>query len=185
MHTKFLVGNVNSAPVSAPGLGNSYIVVTIPCSDSSIINATFFLDRAMPSRYAILNLDDAPAWEVVTETLIRDAFSSAAEPGYEEESWAYYETAKTGKLPACLVSYDGIVLSGSHYNLSEPETHHLPFVRDTMALVRTGVERGSPRLVGICFAHHLLALALGGKVTRHPLGRFAFEGRGHLPLRRF
>ena len=66
-----------------------------------------------------------------------------------------------------LTSYDGlVVLGGAMDSWDDEATPWLPGVR---ALVQEADAAGKPTL-GICLGHQLAALALGGKVERHPGG---------------
>jgi GMP synthase (glutamine-hydrolysing) len=60
---------------------------------------------------------------------------------------------------------DGVVLSGSHHMVTDREA----WSEATAAWLRTAVAAGVP-VLGICYGHQLLAHALGGRVSNHPVG---------------
>lgn len=61
---------------------------------------------------------------------------------------------------------DAIVVSGSPSSVTEA----LPWMLSAQAQLRTLVAQQKP-VLGICFGHQLLAVALGGRVALNPLGR--------------
>ncbi len=60
----------------------------------------------------------------------------------------------------------GIVVTGSAASVTEDAA----WMNHTAELLRAAVDQQLP-VLGICFGHQLLAHALGGEVTRNPLGR--------------
>jgi GMP synthase (glutamine-hydrolysing) len=73
-----------------------------------------------------------------------------------------------GVLPADLTSYDGLLVLGGPMGADDDAKHD--WLAPTKALLRLGVSTGVP-VLGICLGHQLLASALGGTVTRNPLGQ--------------
>ena len=63
--------------------------------------------------------------------------------------------------------YDAILVSGSRHSAYED----LPWINRLADVLRSCVDRGSPRIAAVCFGHQLLAQALGGKVGKNPSGR--------------
>ncbi|EGF82395.1 hypothetical protein BATDEDRAFT_86199 [Batrachochytrium dendrobatidis JAM81] len=70
-----------------------------------------------------------------------------------------------GQYPAAPQEYDAVVLSGSKYSAYDQLdwiNRLKQFVRDTDAL--------QTKIIGICFGHQIIAEALGGQVSKNPLG---------------
>ena len=148
-------------------------------------------------RFAVLHLEDSPRWPAGA-SLADNWVMSLREPG---ETWDVYETAKECALPSLdsVPLYAGLVLSGSHYNLSEPSTASLPWVLATVEfLQRLEALRRAPagpgpvgshvaplRVVGGCFGAQLLAHAFGGVVTRNPCRSFHLKAELLAPTAKF
>jgi len=71
------------------------------------------------------------------------------------------------ELPG-LAAYDGLLVLGGPMGADDDATH--AWLGPTKALIRTAAGTGLPTL-GICLGHQLIASALGGLVTRNPLGQ--------------
>ena len=78
-------------------------------------------------------------------------------------------------LPADLRDHGAMVVLGGSMDAYADETS--PWLRETKDLIRSAADDGTPTL-GICLGHQLVAVALGGKVERNPLG----QQMGVLPL---
>lgn len=62
-------------------------------------------------------------------------------------------------------SVDGIVITGSPSSLTEPE----PWMDGGVELIGRARDRGTP-VLGVCFGHQLLGVALGARVIQNPEG---------------
>jgi GMP synthase (glutamine-hydrolysing) len=87
--------------------------------------------------------------------------SLLSEPG---EAWDVYDV-EHGVFPEDVSAHDGYVITGSRYSVYEDR----PWIRDLLGLVRE-IYRREIRLVGVCFGHQAVALALGGEVALNPKG---------------
>ena len=80
--------------------------------------------------------------------------------------WTFHRFAvRDGEFPPKSAEFDGLVITGSPASVHDDR----PWIAPLLALIRTAEARRQP-MVGICFGHQAIALALGGKVARNPLG---------------
>jgi GMP synthase (glutamine-hydrolysing) len=80
--------------------------------------------------------------------------------------WATWD-ARDVTRPLPLVSdFDAIIVTGSSSSVTDRD----PWMLRLEGWLRTIVAHGTP-LLGVCFGHQILASALGGTVTRNPVGR--------------
>lgn len=89
-----------------------------------------------------------------------------------------YFMATEGNLPdpERLVEYKGFILSGSHYSVNDTHTWVAElekFIQDVYRFQENNKQH-SPKLVGICFGHQMMAKAAGVKVGKNELGKFIF-----------
>jgi GMP synthase (glutamine-hydrolysing) len=87
--------------------------------------------------------------------------SLLSEPG---EAWDVYDV-EDGVFPENVSAHDGYVITGSRYSVYEDR----PWIKELLELVRE-IHRREIRLVGVCFGHQAVALALGGEVKLNPKG---------------
>ena len=135
-------------------------------------------------RFAVLHMEDSDKWKRGAE-LWRDALA------LDGDIWDLFEAARLGALPdkaAVGALYDGIICTGSHYNLSDRATRELPWVVATAALLRSIAAMAasgarSPRVVGGCFGCQLIGWALGGEVERNPGRHFFLRAEAVVPTR--
>ncbi len=78
--------------------------------------------------------------------------------------WDVYDV-EHGAFPEDVSRYDGFVITGSRYSVYEDR----PWIKGLLELVRE-IHRREIRLVGVCFGHQTVALALGGEVALNPRG---------------
>jgi GMP synthase (glutamine-hydrolysing) len=71
-------------------------------------------------------------------------------------------------LPDDLAGHDAFVVLGGSMGAHDDADH--PWLLPTKSLVHDAVARRTPTL-GICLGHQLIAVALGGTVTRNPRGQ--------------
>lgn len=87
--------------------------------------------------------------------------SLLSEPG---EAWDIYDV-EHGVFPEDVSRHDGFLITGSRYSVYEDR----PWIKGLLELVRE-IHRREIRLVGVCFGHQAVALALGGEVGLNPKG---------------
>ncbi|ETV73734.1 hypothetical protein, variant [Aphanomyces astaci] len=77
----------------------------------------------------------------------------------EGDSWTVVNPATGDSLATVLQdNYDGIVITGSHYNVRD----ELPWYKALIEIIQHVASTGTPNLYGGCFGHQLVAHALGG-----------------------
>lgn len=121
-------------------------------------------------RFAVLVCEDAEKWG--GKDHIGRRFKSLFEREDDTE-WRWFN-ACAGDLPAAqdLDKYQGVIISGSHYSANDDKE----WIRQTEELIVSLAKKPtSPRLVGICFGHQLVAKALGGVVGKNPSGKFVLQ----------
>ena len=123
-------------------------------------------------RIAIIEVEDAPRWDGFYAQMV-SAFDIVG------AAWTRYPLAKQyslrrgndgGLLPPP-GSCDAAIITGSHYNVRDKQPWQLcleAWIRETHAA-------GSPRLLGICYGHQIIAHALGGSVDANPGGTFVLK----------
>jgi GMP synthase-like glutamine amidotransferase len=87
--------------------------------------------------------------------------SLLAEPG---EVWDIYDV-EHGVFPEDVSRHDGYVITGSRYSVYEDR----PWIKQLLDLVGE-IRRREIKLVGVCFGHQAIAMALGGKAELNPKG---------------
>lgn len=85
--------------------------------------------------------------------------------GPSPERFAVVDMQSGGKLGAPS-DYAGAIVTGSSSSMTVDE----PWYGDAMDFLRRAVDADLPTL-GVCFGHQMLAVALGGRVEKNPLGR--------------
>jgi len=83
----------------------------------------------------------------------------------EPAEWTAVQVHKGEPVPP-LQQFDGIIISGSPASCTEWES----WMDALVEVIQTARETGQP-LLGVCFGHQLMGVALGGRVTRNPAGR--------------
>lgn len=80
------------------------------------------------------------------------------------EVWDVFDV-EHGVFPEDVTLYDGFVVTGSRYSVYEDR----PWIKRLLGLVRE-IHRRRVRLLGVCFGHQAVALALGGEAGLNPKG---------------
>lgn len=85
-------------------------------------------------RFAVIDCEDSPKWENGFAAYMKPAFSEAP----EEEEWTVFRLAVDGGLPSPDDNYDGVIITGSHYNVRDAK----PWQERLFAYVRAVVAAG-------------------------------------------
>ena len=119
-------------------------------------------------RFLVINCEDIP-WEPIS-------FSDMYEQNLsrDDDSWATCNLALGDALPHDICEYNGVILTGSHYNCRKREKY-FQWYEGLMDLVREIAANGKPNLFGGCFGHNLIALALGGTVGFNPNKKYVLQ----------
>ena len=121
-------------------------------------------------RFGVLVCEDSEKWGG-TDYIGKRFKSLLAREG--EHQWVWFNVC-AGDLPRenDLDKFQGFVISGSHYSANDDKE----WIKQTEKLIETLSRKPtSPRLVGVCFGHQLIAKALGGVVGRNPSGKFVLQ----------
>lgn len=86
------------------------------------------------------------------------------------DQWTLCPVACGESLPSDILDYDGVVITGSHYNCRDEAS--LPWFAPLVSVIRQIADIGRPRLYGGCYGCQIIAHALGGVVDYNPNGRF-------------
>ena len=123
-----------------------------------------------PKRFAVLVCEDAEKWggpEIIGKRHI-DLYQRDG-----DTEWRTFNACK-GDIPDTedIDKYKGFVICGSHYSVNDDQE----WIRRTEQLILSLSKKSpSPRVVGLCFGHQLVAKALGGAVGRNPSGKFILQ----------
>jgi GMP synthase (glutamine-hydrolysing) len=116
-------------------------------------------------RFCVINCEDSLRWAprnfshmfMESLTLVNDV-------------WIEVNVALGQSLPEDILEFDGMVITGSHYNCRDHES--LPWFNSLCELIRKIAEKGTPRIFAGCFGCQITAYALGGKVDYNPEKNF-------------
>ena len=126
-----------------------------------------------PLHCGVIELEDAPKWDGFAPVVIE----ALAPP---DSKWSRYGLATSwGTAPASALlppltgpdAPDAVVLTGSHYNTRDAPPWQAPLCEWLVAAHAAG----TPRILGICYGHQVVALALGGTVDYNPGQRFMLK----------
>lgn len=97
-----------------------------------------------------------------------------------EEKWISINIANGDNLPNDIMSYKGIVLTGSRFNICDREQY--PWFENICEFIRQVERNGKPKLYGGCFGCQLIGHALGGEVSPNPTNRFILKAENITPI---
>lgn len=122
------------------------------------------------NRFAVLVCEDAEKWgglEIMGKRHI-DLYRRE-----QDTEWRTFNACE-GDIPSAedVDKYQGLVIGGSHYSVNDDKEW---VKRMEQLIVSLAKKSPSPRVVGLCFGHQLLAKALGGSVSRNPSGKFILQ----------
>jgi hypothetical protein len=125
----------------------------------------------VPIRVACLEADDSDKWRGLTLQYFRDSFSL-----HPDDTITFFDCAGKAEFPSIEDvqegRYDVIFIGGSHFSAYE-DVSWIARLRDELLPAYYASKKA--KLVGLCFGHQILALALGGRVGKNPSGRFVLK----------
>ncbi|KAJ1444047.1 hypothetical protein B484DRAFT_426414, partial [Ochromonadaceae sp. CCMP2298] len=113
------------------------------------------------ANFCVLNCDDAKAWSPINfghmfQTCLCD----------DCDCCTLCELARDKELPADIMSFDAVVITGSRHNCRDSDS--LSWFEPLCNFIQRAAEVGSPRIYGGCFGCQVVAHALGGEVGYNP-----------------
>lgn len=140
----------------------------MPSDVDGIIDSSAVETESTTPCFCIIDTDCSPYWLPIT---FSDMFRNRMErPG---DSWRSCLIAAGEPLPADILDFQGVVITGSRFNCRDREK--LPWFDTLSDFVREAAARGAPRIYGGCFGCQLIAHALGGEVDYNPNSRFVLK----------
>lgn len=125
-------------------------------------------------KFLVINCENSKAWSPID---FGDMFISNLKR--DEDEWFRCNIAKGDPLPDDVMEYDGIVLTGSHFNCRDGDS--LSWFESLCDLVRRISLVSTPKLFGGCFGCQVIAHALGGIVDKNPSGKFILKAETIVP----
>jgi len=123
-------------------------------------------------QYLVINCEDSKAWTTAADGgcgTFADMFSTNL--SRVGDTWSSVNIAADGgddKLSSLDDAFDGIVITGSHYNIRDNK----PWFASLCELICAAAKKGYPRIYGGCFGCQIIAHALGGRVDKNPNQKF-------------
>lgn len=129
----------------------------------------------MAKRFCVIDCENQKAWEPIK---FGDMFKNVLENNVNEEEnsneiWTVCNIALGDTLPEDILQYQGIIISGSHYNCRDRES--LTWFEPLCEVIREAAAVGMPRIYGGCFGCQAIGFALGGEVDYNPSKRFVLK----------
>lgn len=109
----------------------------------------------------VMNCENSTAWNPIDFVdMFKDCMTR------ENTIWCSINLANGDAIPTDIHSYDGIILTGSRFNVCDKEK--IPWFNPLIQLIIETEKRGMPKIFGGCFGCQIIAVALGGVVSRNP-----------------
>jgi len=120
-------------------------------------------------KFFVINCEDKKAWSPIT---FGDMFISKF--GIKGDEWTVCNIARGEPLPVHILDYNGVLLTGSHYNCRHSNMG-IAWFDQLFQFVRDANEHGYPNVYGSCFGAQVIARALGGSVDFNPGNRYVLK----------
>jgi GMP synthase-like glutamine amidotransferase len=119
-------------------------------------------------RFCVINCENSAAWKPID---FAEMFQQTlAQPN---DVWTRCNVAMDEELPSDILTYQGLVITGSHFNCRDRE--RLPWFDKVCDIIRNASINAQPRIYGGCFGCQIIAFALGGVVDRNPQEKFVLR----------
>ena len=128
-------------------------------------------------RFCVLDCDPIQVWK---PTSFGDMFTNALREVHDYWNIFPLDNYYVPKSMPDPLEYDGIVITGSHYNIRDGFT--LPWFDDLIQLILICYDSGRPALYGGCFGCQIIAHSLGGSVGFNKCGRFLCKAENIVPV---
>ena len=114
----------------------SFVLLIVALSVQTNVNA---LLQKVPHRILVINCEDIP-WEPIS---FFDMYHEKM--SCENDIWSCCNVALGESIPKDFSDYDGIILTGSHYNCRKREVY-FPWYENVIELIKTVDINGYPNL---------------------------------------
>lgn len=125
-------------------------------------------ESASTKKMIVINCENSTAWTPIDFVdMFRDSLAR------EGTAWDSINVANGDTIPENIDSYHGVVLTGSRFNVCDRDK--IPWFNPLADMIVEAEKRGTPRIFGGCFGCQIIAVALGGVVSRNPGEVFALK----------
>lgn len=124
----------------------------------------------MPKKFLVILCDDSTKWQPKNFAHMFISGLSDEHNG-DAEMWHVVCPPSGEYLPAEILDYQGVVITGSRLNIVDD----LAWYSELCDFLRAAAEAGRPRIYGGCFGCQMIAHALGGVIAKNPGERFILK----------
>lgn len=156
---------------SFPLFARSFTCKTITDAVGRRFKMTSNTGSCHKTRYGVVVCDNNEKWGGVTG--IGKLFINAFGSNSELEEWRVFAAIEgEGPSEKDLDTFDGFFITGSPYSAND----NIKWINDLKKFISSAALNSSKaRVVGVCFGHQLIGVALGGKVTANPSQKFVLQ----------
>jgi len=137
-------------------------------TSGTITAPTIGCDGDKKKNFIVMNCENSTAWTPIDFV---DMFVGCLER--DNAVWTSINVANGDDIPADIGTYHGIVLTGSRFNVCDRDT--IPWFNALVDMIVEVEKKGRPKVFGGCFGCQIIAVALGGSVSKNPGGEFVLK----------
>lgn len=126
-------------------------------------------------RFLVIDCEDKESWRV--HETFGDLFIKYLKQ--DGDIWDIIEIAMGESIPEDLVNFQGIVITGSHYDVRD--CIQFSWFEELCNLIRKSAEIGTPQIYGGCYGCQIIAHAMGGKSDYNPNKNTIFKAESIEP----